>query len=416
MNVKYNFYNLIGREGENMARSWSARIFRLMVWIVCVAGITQGLLIPLLTMLLEEKGVTAGFNGLSASALYIGILIASPLGPTVIRRFGVKKTILLGLSIVMTATSFFPVFSGFWVWTGLRLVVGIGDSFLHYATQLWITMNAPGQERGRRISQYGFAYGLGFGIGPLGLNLLSFGQTAPFLAALAILAISFYLAARLKLARSSEESLKEPEEKKGRTQPGRVYRLGFIAFCSPLVYGLLETALTGNFPIVGLREGIEKSWISLLISAFVWGSLLFQVPLGVFGDKIGRRNLLLVVCSLGSAGMFLIPLFLNNVLYLFIVFLLIGGLVGSLFSLGLAFAADLLPIRFLPVANVIASVHFSTGSIIGPYTGGLLIEKAGGKALFVLIGSVLAGYVLIMILEKIGNKSKPVKQTDRQAV
>lgn len=399
-----------------MARSWSIQTFRLMVWIICVAGITQGLLIPLLTMMLEERGIHAGSNGLSASALYIGILIASPLGPVIVRRFGVKKTILLGLSIVTIATSFFSVFSGFWVWTGLRLVVGIGDSFLHYATQLWITVNTPGQERGRRISQYGFAYGLGFGIGPLGLNLLSFGQAVPFLVALIILAISFYLAIRLKVSASPAESPKEPEAKKGQTQLGRVYGLGFLAFCSPLIYGLLETALTGNFPIVGLREGIEKSWISLLISAFVWGSLLFQVPLGVFGDKIGRKNLLLIVCSLGAMGMFLMPLLLPNVFYLFIAFMLIGGLVGSLFSLGLAFAADLLPTRFLPIANVIASVHFSIGSIIGPYTGGLLIEKAGGEALFILIGCVLAGYVLIMVLEKILNKSNQVKHTDRQAM
>ncbi|MGA8943989.1 MAG: MFS transporter [Thermoactinomyces sp.] len=399
-----------------MTRSWSARTFRLMVWIVCVAGITQGLLIPLLTMLLEEKGIDAGSNGLSASALYIGILIASPLGPVVVRRFGIKKAILLGLSIVTLATGFFPVFSGFWIWTGLRMIVGIGDSFLHYATQLWITMNAPGQERGRRISQYGFAYGLGFGIGPLGLNLLAFSQAAPFLTALAILGISFYLAIRLKLAASPVETLKERETGKGHIQLGTVYRFGFIAFCSPLVYGLLETALTGNFPVVGLREGIDKSWISLLISAFVWGSLLFQVPLGVIGDRIGRKNLLLIVCSAGAAGMFLIPLILPNVLYLFIAFMLLGGLVGSLFSLGLAFAADLLPTRFLPVANVIASVHFSIGSIIGPYTGGLLIEKAGGKALFALIGCVLAGYVCIMILEKILNRSNRVRQTDRQAV
>ncbi|MBA4601914.1 MFS transporter [Thermoactinomyces mirandus] len=398
-----------------MKHSWSVQAFRLMVWMVCVAGMIQGLLIPLLTMLLEEKGVHAGTNGLSASALYIGMLIASPLGPVVIRRFGVKKTILLGTSIVMVATSFFPVFSGFWVWTGLRLIVGIGDSFMHYATQLWITMNAPGEERGRRISQYGFAYGLGFGIGPLGLNLLAFGQAVPFLAALSILAVSFYLATRLKLAATSDE-LKESEVEKGHTRLGKVYRLGFIAFCSPLIYGLLETALTGNFPIVGLREGIEKSWISIFISAFVWGSLLFQVPLGVFGDKIGRKNLLLIVCSLGSLGMFLIPLFLSNVLYLFVSFMLIGGLVGSLFSLGLAFAADLLPSRLLPVANVIASVHFSIGSIIGPYTGGHLIEKAGGNALFVLIGCVLAGYVLMIVLEKIVNRPKPIGNKDRQAV
>lgn len=398
-----------------MVSSWSVRTFKGMIWIICVAGMTQGLLIPLLTMFLEERGVQADFNGLSASALYLGILIAAPLGPAMVRRIGVKKSILTGLSVVTIAACFFPFFHGFWAWTGLRFLVGVGDSLLHYATQLWITIHAPKKERGRRISQYGFAYGLGFGIGPLGLNLVQFGDVVPFLFILCILAISFYLTIRLTIVESLESELNEPEAKK-QGSLRTIYRLGFIGFCSPFIYGFLETALTGNFPVIGMREGIDQGFISLLISAFVWGSLLFQVPLGVLGDQIGRKNLLLLVCSIGSVGMFIIPLFLSNVLYLFLAFILIGGFVGSLFSMGLACATDLLPARFLPAANAIASVHFSIGSILGPSLGGFLIEKAGGKMLFISIGWMLACYVLIILLEKMTNRLHPFKSKEKQAV
>ena len=398
-----------------MVGSWSVRTFKGMIWIICVAGMTQGLLIPLLTMFLEERGVQADFNGLSASALYLGILIAAPLGPVMVRRTGVKKTILTGLSIVTIAVCFFPFFHGFWVWTGLRFLVGVGDSLLHYATQLWITIHAPKNERGRRISQYGFAFGLGFGIGPLGMNLVRLGANVPFLFVLCILAVSFYMTSRLTVAGPLESNLNEPEAKRERSL-GTIYRLGFIAFGSPLIYGFLETALTGNFPVIGMREGIDQGFISLLISAFVWGSLLFQVPLGVLGDRIGRKNLLLLVCSIGSVGMFIIPFFLSNVLYLFLAFILIGGFVGSLFSMGLACATDLLPARFLPAANAIASVHFSIGSILGPSLGGFLIEKAGGKMLFISIGWMLACYVLIILLEKMTNRLHPFKSKEKQAV
>ena len=395
--------------------AWSLRTFRGMIWMICVAGMTQGLLIPLLTMFLEERGVQADFNGLSASALYLGILLAAPLGPAMVRRIGVKKSILAGLYIVTVAVCFFPFFQSFWVWTGLRFLVGIGDSLLHYATQLWITIHAPVKERGRRISQYGFAYGLGFGIGPLGLNLVHFGETVPFLFVLCILFFSIYLTGRLTIAEFLGNEWKETEAN-GQGSLRTVYRLGFIAFCSPFIYGFLETALTGNFPVIGMREGMGQSFISLLISAFVWGSLLFQVPLGVLGDRIGRKNLLILVCSAGAAGMFVIPYFLSNGIYLFVSFVLIGGLVGSLYSMGLACATDLLPARFLPAANAIASVHFSVGSILGPSLGGFSIEKAGGEMLFITIGCMLAGYVLMILLEKMSNRMNSFKSKEKQAV
>jgi MFS family permease len=168
--------------------------------------------------------------------------------------------------------------------------------------------------------------------------------------------------------------------------------------------------------VIGIREGMGQGFISLLISAFVWGSLLFQVPLGVLGDRIGRKNLLILVCSAGSAGMFVIPHFLSNEIYLFVSFILIGGLVGSLYSMGLACATDLLPARFLPAANAIASVHFSVGSILGPSLGGFSIEKAGGEMLFITIGCMLAGYVLMILLEKMGNRMNSFKSKEKQAV
>jgi len=61
---------------------------------------------------------------------------------------------------------------------------------------------------------------------------------------------------------------------------------------------------------------------------------------------------------------------------------LIGGLLGSLYSLGLAYLADLLPSSHMPEANAIAGAHFSVGCMMGPYAGGLLIHYIGGGSLF----------------------------------
>lgn len=379
-----------------MDETWSNKRFYILVLVVCITGASQGLLIPLLTLLLEEQGVSPDMNGLSAAALYLGVLAISPLCAPLVRRFGYKRMILLGLSITGLGVALIPFFSGIWAWSVLRFFVGVGDSLLHYATQLWITTTALESERGKRISQYGFAYGLGFGIGPLGLNLLHFGEEVPLWTLLSLLAINLYLVFQLQEGTSPVMT----EQQRGETAKrpvATVYRVGLVALCPALLYGFLEASLAGNFPVIGLREGLSKSWISILISAFVWGSLVFQIPLGILGDKIGRKRLLMSVCSIGAVGMFLIPFLMPNVWALLLAFSLIGGMIGSIFSLGLAFLTDLLPARYLPVANVIASIHFGLGSMLGPYLGGLLIKEWGGHALFYLIAGALALFVLLAL-------------------
>ncbi|MFC7440377.1 MFS transporter [Laceyella putida] len=395
-----------------MSQSWSKKRFYILVLVVCITGASQGLLIPLLTTLLEEQGVSPDVNGLSATALYVGILIASPLSASLVGRYGYKKMVLFGLFITTLAVALLPFFSGIWEWSVLRFIVGIGDSLLHYATQLWITTTALESERGKRISQYGFAYGLGFGMGPLGLNLLVFGENAPLWTMLGLLVVTLCLALQLQ-EEASPVTDQQRESKATKHQVATVYRVGLVALCPALLYGFLEAALAGNFPVIGLREGISKSWISVLISAFVWGSLVFQIPLGILGDKIGRKRLLMAVCSIGAVGMFLIPFLMSNVWALFIAFSLIGGMIGSIFSMGLAFLADLLPARHLPTANVIASVHFSLGSMLGPYLGGLSIKVWGGHVLFYLIAGALASFVLLALTYRsavVAEPSLPVQE------
>lgn len=399
-----------------MTSAWSMKGFQILVYIVCVAGMSQGLLLPLLATMLDGKGVTPSENGLSAAALYLGMLLATPFCPMLVRRFGYKNCIMAGLIIIALATILFPVFTGYIIWMILRFCVGAGDSILHYASQLWITTTAPKDVRGRRISQYGFAYGLGFGIGPLGLNLQAFGEIAPFFALLLFLAIGFIFSCMLDDGRIESEKTKENGKKEnGKRQIWTIYRLGIVALMPPLIYGVLEAGLAGNFPIIGLREGLSQSTISILISAFVWGSLLFQVPLGILGDKIGRKKLLIGVCFLGCLGMLIIPYLLPNAIWLFIAFTLIGGLVGSLFSLGLAYLTDLLPASYMPVGNSLASIHFSLGSILGPYIGGVFIEWAGGKAMFFFIASILAFFVALALVYPVGRMQK-AEQKEKAAV
>src|SRR5690606_14127322 len=117
--------------------------------------------------LLEQRGVSSSMNGLNAAALYFGILVITPFCSRLVRRWGYRDMILIGLGSTAVCTLLLPIFTSFFAWTILRFLIGMGDSLLHYASQLWVTTTSPEDRRGRHISQYGLSYGIGFGLGPL---------------------------------------------------------------------------------------------------------------------------------------------------------------------------------------------------------------------------------------------------------
>ncbi|WHX47120.1 MFS transporter [Paenibacillus woosongensis] len=358
----------------------------ILILVIIAAGLSQGLLLPVLSIFMEERGISSSVNGLHAAALYIGSFGMSLVAVKVLERIGFKKLILGGMVLVMVALPLFPLISNLEVWFILRLLVGIGDNALHFASQLWMMLITPPNQRGRNISIYGMSYGIGFSIGPLAIRLLPYGQLVPFL----LLAILFALVALLVYLQMPDTMPDKLDEGKGKASGSRktlrIYRLAWFALIPSVLYGYMEAAMNSNFPIYGLRTGLTAGEIATLLPFFGIGGLILQLPLGYLSDRYGRKIILMIAGSLGGLLFLIVPLIGSDYFGLLVIFMLTGGLVGSFFSLGLAYAADILPRHLLPTANVIASIHFNIGSIAGPNLGGAAMHFGSAGLLFVILG------------------------------
>lgn len=376
---------------------------------VVVAGLSQGLLLPLLTILLEDAGVSSGINAFNAAGMYIGSFLAMFVVEKPIRRFGYKRVLIAGLLLDFFATLSFPFWTNIWVWFLLRFLVGIGNSSLHFSAQLWILTSCPEHKKGSYISFYGMAYGIGFCIGPAGINLLQFGQWAPFAAVLSFYAGVLFLLLKLpeEKGASAEIQKKEQSIQKRYTQ---TLRIAWFALIPAFLYGFMEAVLNSNFALYGLRIGLDESALSLLLPVIGIGGLALQLPLGMLSDRIGRKKVLLAAGIIGGLCFLLVPLAGGNVWLIGLCLFVAGGLVGSFFSLGLAYASDLLPKVLLPTANVIASINHSLGSVAGPNLGGLSIQYISLSSLFWMLG----GIYLIFAFAEIWFKGK--KESVQQEV
>ncbi|ULO10372.1 MFS transporter [Paenibacillus sp. 19GGS1-52] len=367
----------------------------ILITVIIAAGLSQGLLLPVLSILLEQKGVTSSINGLNAAALYIGSFGMTLVAERTLGAIGFKKLIAAGLSLVFVSLLLFPLLPGVKAWFLLRLLVGIGDAAINYAAQLWVLLMTPSEHRGRNISLYGMSYGLGFSLGPLGISLLRFGQAAPFLV-IAVLFLLVLLLVAAKLPDSHPEKVAGGEGQARRF--GRSYSLAWYALIPALLYGYMEASLNSNFPVYGLRIGYTADQIAALLPFAGIGGLLLQLPLGIWSDRYGRQKILILSGVGGGLAFALLPLAADRFLPTLVLLMFAGGLVGSFFSLGLSFAADILPRNLLPAANVVSSFHYSLGSILGPGVGGLLLEYGWGSGVFGLMGLLYIMFGLLGLL------------------
>lgn len=328
--------------------------------------------------------------------MYMGMVLVNPWLEIPLRRLGYRSTIFLGLLLLTAATALIPVFSQLAVWFVLRFLMGVGDTALHYSSQMWVTKLASPEKRGRDLSLYGLAYGVGFSIGPLGLNLLPYGPWVPLGGLLVLYAVAFVLMSRIM--NEFPDAIKETGKQTNKYAV--VFRLGWLALIPSFLYGFMETTLNGSFPVYALRTGLSVEWVSVILPSFVVGSIILQMPLGSLSDRVGRKQVMFVCALIGGSAFFLFPAAGDSVWMMMLLLAVAGAAVGSFYSLGLAFAADILPAALVPTAGIVAGIHFGTASILAPNVNGLLMQVGEPGAIFWLMGALLLAFAAACLLSR----------------
>ena len=376
--------------------SYEQRRFIILVIIVSISGFSQGMLLPLISVIFEGDGVSSTLNGLNATGLYIGTLLISPFIEQPLRKYGYKPIIIFGGALVFLSLFMFPLWKSVMFWFILRLLIGIGDHALHFSTQTWITSSTPAHKLGKSMSIYGISFGVGFAVGPLFVPLIKISETLPFIVSSLLCLLAWSLVFLVK--NEKPEALVGDASESGFKRYKLALRYGWIAFLPPFVYGFLESSLHALFPVYALRKSFEVEFVSVILAAFSIGAIVTQFPIGLLGDKIGRWKVISVGLVLGSA-FFVLGNFLDTSEKLIVaIFLFAGMSVGSMFSLGITYMADLTPKQLLPTGNLLCGIFFSLGSLSGPFIGGVYLEMFPSNGFLLLIAIMLFGVATIVFI------------------
>ncbi|MGK9045280.1 MFS transporter [Mammaliicoccus vitulinus] len=382
-----------------MKNSSFKKLFIILSIIVAVSGFSQGMLLPLISVIFERNGISSSLSGIHATSLYIGVFLSSFFIEGLVRKSGFKYMILIGGAIVALSLLLFPTLKTLSIWFILRLLIGVGDNMLHFSTQTWLTHITPKDKLGRTISVYGFSFSAGFMLGPLLAKLVDVSEILPFIisAILSIITISLVLLIHNEFPSSNVRPINMINTLRNF---GDVIKTSWIAFMFPLLYGLFEAGLHSNFPIFGLRNGLDVTSITLILPAFSLGAILFQVPIGMFSDIHGRKKVLTILTLLGSI-IFMLGDFLPTTTFIMMALFLVAGLfTGSFYGLGVSYMTDLTPKHNLPAGNLMIAMSFSVGSMIGPMLGGTIIQISDGKIFFTMIAAFVFIVFLLLLVHR----------------
>jgi MFS family permease len=354
---------------------------------ISVVGIAIGLGMPLLSLILEQRGFSATLIGLNTAIAGIASIAAAPFATPLAMRFGVVPVMLA--MIVAGAASFVGFYFAmeYWMWFPLRAILHFALTVLFILSEFWISTSAPPHRRGLVLGIYATSLSLGFAFGPLIFAQVGSAGFEAFAIAFALV-----IAAAIPVSLAWRES---PRLTRSEGRSGGFWRYIWAvptATMAVLVFGAVETGGFALFPVYGGRIGYSEADAALLLTMIGLGNVVLQVPIGMLSDHVRDRRLLLLICALtGLVGSLSIPLLAHNWQAMAAVLFIWGGVVAALYTVGLAHLGSRLSGHELAQANAAFVFCYGIGMVAGPQAVGVGIDLFGpegfGRTLALFFGA-----------------------------
>jgi MFS family permease len=367
---------------------------------ISAVGIAIGLGLPLLSIILEKRGIPSTLIGLNTAMAGIAAMIAAPITTKLAHEFGVATTMLWAVVIAALSGLGFYYADNFWLWFPLRFAFHGTTTTLFILSEFWINAASPPSKRGFVLGLYATVLSIGFAAGPLLFSILGSDGILPFLFG----AIAILLAAiPIFIARHESPVLDEKPE----LHFMRYVLLVPTATAAVFIFGAVEAGGLALFPIYAIRANFTESQAALLLTVMGIGNVIFQIPVGMLSDKISdKRPLLAAMAFMGLIGSLMLPILSHSWVLMAVVLLFWGGCVAGLYTVGLSHLGARLTGSDLAAANAAFVFCYAVGTVAGPQVIGVAIDVAGNNgfawsiACFFGLYAILAGIRLLFLRKR----------------
>jgi MFS family permease len=342
-------------------------------------GLSIGLIIPLTSIALESRGVSAVAIGFNATMYSLAVLSTGPFLPVVIQRIGLLRTMIAGALLSGIFVVGLWLNDALWFWYLLRFCLGITGALHWVSSEAWINAMAPEGSRGRIVGAYTTVWTMGIAAGPLLLRLIGVGGGRPF------------VLSGLIMGGAALPLLLVPKVETNQLLPAHHSVLGMI-WVSPLttaagfISGFLETGVLSLLPVYGMRIGLETAYALTLVSIFSVGSFVCQPFIGWIADRMSFRFIALLTAVLSVVVVPLVHYSLSLALMAGVLLFVWGGSVGAFYTLGMLNIGKVFKNSNLTSASSMFVMAYTFGMVVGPLLGGASMQLLGTAGLPAVMG------------------------------
>jgi len=337
---------------------------------IATVGMATSLSIPLLSLVLEDRGISNTMIGVNTAVAGVAAVVVTPIVPHLTRVMG--TTWLAGLFIAVAALCFpaFYYIEAFWAWFPLRFIFNAAITGLFIISEFWINASAPEARRGAIMGVYATTLSAGFAAGPILLGWTGSETALPFMIGAVIMAMG---AVPLLAMREAA-----PDIRGERIAPFLPFlTIVPMATMAAFVFGAVESAGYAFFALFGERVGYTENAAVLIITMMAAGGILIHVPLGLIADRVSRRLLLVLCAVIGLVGAIVIPFLTSAPLALYTLVFFWGGTIAGLYTVGLIHLGSRFRGSALASANAAFVFMYSVGMLIGPASAGRMMDWLG---------------------------------------
>jgi len=340
---------------------------------ITVFGFAFGMTYPLLSLILESRGVSSDMIGINSAMMPLGILLFSSVIPVVAKRFGARNLAITAAIVSGFMILGYKVFDNLSAWFVIRLIQGMSISTLFVLSEAWIVGSAGDANRGKIVAIYSSVLSGSFAAGPLLVSFIGIDGWLPFVLGTVVIflgAIPFFFI--------REDATSAPEETKASGifdfAPKAPMLLAAVG-----IFAIFDAATLSLFPVYGIKNGLDFATSANILTALIIGNVVLQFPIGWMCDKYSHRHIL-AGCALITAVLLLfVPMFIGSPLK-WPLLILIGAAGYGVYTVSLTSLGD----RFSGMELVNGSAAFAivwgfgalTGSISGGWT--MLVFGAHG--------------------------------------
>ncbi len=316
---------------------------------------------------LESYGFSKGLIGLClAFEMGAVVSIVSSIDQ-IMARLGLVGTmalatgIRLGMLLLLSGSRSLPI------WCVGVFCFGIGTYLCLISLQTWVNGVPLGKLRGLVSGCYSSALSLGTASGPILFNQVGSSEGSQafhanmFIVLVALLLIVPFLNQAPRISGQ------------GRLRLGYVIRMAKVPMLSSFVGGVTFFGLPAFLTLYGMMNGLPVQRASLLLTAFMLGSVSLGLVISSISDRINRTLLTILCVLVGVVCAVYLPLGIYNYGIALSLLFIWGGAAGGIYATGLATVADLFRQEDQVSANVAYSILDNVGGIFGVLLIGFLM-------------------------------------------